>query len=101
MNWKKFRQVKTVVRIIIMNMGQKVLYPLLRINIHQFATAHKGVVNGRILFCVIIAAEETALPSYFYRTYTIFHEIIINAVSSIQCIARQQDSDADSIRLPT
>ena len=99
MSRKKFRQVKSVVRI--MNMGQKVLYPLLRINIRQFAKAHKGVVNGCILSCVIIAAEEIVFPSYCYRTYTIFHEIIINAVFSIQCIAGQQASDADSIHLPT
>jgi hypothetical protein len=84
-----------------MNMSQKIAHPLLRINIRQFTTAHKEVVNGRILCCVIIAAEEIALPSYCYRTYTVFHKIIFNAVFSIQCIAEQWEADADSICLPT
>ena len=76
-----------MVCIIIMDMGQKIAHPLLRINIRQFAAAHKGVVNGCILSDVMIAAEKITFLPYGYRTYTVFDEIIIDATSAIKYIA--------------
>ena len=44
-----------------MDVGEEVVQPLADIDLRQLAASHEGVDDGRVLGCIVVAAEEVVL----------------------------------------
>ena len=69
---QRFRQVI----VILMDVFQEIVRPLLEICTCLLAASHHGVDDGCILGSIVNATEEIVLPADGYRTYAVLDEII-------------------------
>ena len=60
---KEFQQVAGVVLVIVVDVGEEVVQPLVHIDLRQFAASHKGVDDGSIFGGIMVPAEEIVLAS--------------------------------------
>ena len=60
---KEFQQVKGIVLVIVMDVGEEVVLPLAHIDLCQFAASHEGVDDGSIFGGIMVSAEEIVLAS--------------------------------------
>ena len=59
-----------------MDMGEEIVQPLADIDLGQFAASHKGIDNGCVLGCIMVATEQVVLTSQSQRSHTVLGIII-------------------------
>ena len=59
-----------------MDMGEEIVQPLADIDLGQFAASHKGIDDGCVLGCIMVATEQVVLTSQSQRYHTVFGIII-------------------------
>ena len=59
-----------------MDMGEEIVQPLAHIDLGQFAASHKGIDDGCVLGCIMVATEQVVLTSQSQRSHTVLGIII-------------------------
>lgn len=59
-----------------MDMGEEIVQPLADIDLGQFAASHKGIDDGCVLGCIMVATEQVVLTSQSQRSHTVLGIII-------------------------
>ena len=59
-----------------MDMGEEIVQPLADIDLGQFAASHKGIVDGCVLGCIMVATEQVVLTSQSQRSHIVLGIII-------------------------
>ena len=59
-----------------MDMGKEIVQPLADIDLGQFAASHKGIDDGCVLGCIMVATEQVVLTSQSQRSHTVLGIII-------------------------
>lgn len=59
-----------------MDMGEEIVQPLADIDLGQFAVSHKGIDDGCVLGCIMVATEQVVLTSQSQRSHTVLGIII-------------------------
>lgn len=59
-----------------MDMGEEIVQPLADIDLGQFAASHKGIDDGCVLGCIMVATEQVVLTSKSQRSHTVLGIII-------------------------
>ena len=59
-----------------MEMGEEIVQPLADIDLCQFAAPHKGIDDGCVLGCIMVATEQVVLTSQSQRYHTVLGIII-------------------------
>ena len=59
-----------------MDMGEEIVQPLADIDLCQFAASHKGIDDGCVLGCIMVATEQVVLTSQSQRYHTVLGIII-------------------------
>lgn len=59
-----------------MDMGEEIVQPLADIDLGQFAASHKGIDDGCVLGCIMVATEQVVLTSQSQRYHTVLGIII-------------------------
>lgn len=57
-------------------MGEEIVQPLADIDLGQFAASHKGIDDGCVLGCIMVATEQVVLTSQSQRSHTVLGIII-------------------------
>ena len=59
-----------------MDMGEEIVQPLADIDQGQFAASHKGIDDGCVLGCIMVATEQVVLTSQSQRSHIVLGIII-------------------------
>lgn len=59
-----------------MDMGEEIVQPLADIDLGQFAASHKGIDDGCVLGCIMVATEQVVLTSQSQRSHIVLGIII-------------------------
>ena len=72
-----------------MDVGEEMVQPLADIDLGQLAATHEGVDDGRVLGCIVVAAEEVVLASQCQRANAVLDEVVVYLVASVGDVARE------------
>lgn len=59
-----------------MDMGEEIVQPLADIDLGQFAASHKGIDDGCVLGCIMVATEQVVLTSQSQRSHIVLGIIV-------------------------